>query len=80
MSARILYGLSAAGIAVDLGIGIESVTTYRKRAYRRLGIATQRELLVWYLKLRGRRKNAPADAVDREVLNNVFELSPAAAI
>jgi DNA-binding CsgD family transcriptional regulator len=50
--ARILYGLSAAGIALDLGVGIESVTTYRKRAYHRLGIATQRELLVWYLKLR----------------------------
>jgi DNA-binding CsgD family transcriptional regulator len=50
--ARILYGMSAAGIALDLGVGIESVTTYRKRAYHRLGIATQRELLVWYLKLR----------------------------
>jgi DNA-binding CsgD family transcriptional regulator len=50
--ARILYGMSAAGIALDLGVGIESITTYRKRAYHRLGIATQRELLVWYLKLR----------------------------
>ena len=46
---RILYGMSSYGIAVDLGIGKESVMTYRKRAYTRLGIATQRELLMWYL-------------------------------
>ena len=46
---RILYGMSSYGIAVDLGIGKESVMTYRKRAYQRLGIATQRELLMWYL-------------------------------
>lgn len=47
--ARILYGLSTCGIALDLGIGKESVMTYRKRAYARLRIASQRELLVWYL-------------------------------
>lgn len=47
--ARILFGMSSYGIAVDLGIGKESVMTYRKRAYQRLGIATQRELLMWYL-------------------------------
>lgn len=49
--ARILYGLSSCGIAVDLGIGKESVMTYRKRAYSRLGIGSQRELLMWYLGL-----------------------------
>ena len=49
--ARILYGMSFAGISVDLGIGEETVVTYRKRAYDRLGIATQRELLIWYLNL-----------------------------
>jgi len=47
--ARILYGLSSCGIALDLGIGKESVVTYRKRAYQRLGISTQRELLMLYL-------------------------------
>ncbi|MCV0404931.1 MAG: LuxR C-terminal-related transcriptional regulator [Rhizobiaceae bacterium] len=47
--ARILYGLSSCGIALDLGIGKESVMTYRKRAYQRLGIGSQRELLMWYL-------------------------------
>lgn len=50
--ARILYGLSTIGTALDLGIGEESVMTYRKRAYRRLGIASQRELLCWYLNLK----------------------------
>jgi DNA-binding CsgD family transcriptional regulator len=47
--ARIIYGISSTGIALDLGIGEETVMTYRKRAYQRLGIATQRELLVWYI-------------------------------
>lgn len=50
--ARILYGLSTIGTALDLGIGEESVMTYRKRAYRRLGISSQRELLSWYLNLK----------------------------
>lgn len=47
--ARILYGFSSCGIAIDLGIGKESVMTYRKRAYQHLGIGSQRELLMWYL-------------------------------
>lgn len=47
--ARILYGYSSCGIALDLGIGKESVMTYRKRAYHHLGIGSQRELLLWYL-------------------------------
>lgn len=49
--ARILYGISTAGIALDLNIGEETVMTYRKRAYQRLEIACQRELLLWYLSL-----------------------------
>lgn len=51
--ARILYGISSAGIALDLAIGEETVATYRKRTYLRLGIATQRELLIWYLRTWG---------------------------
>jgi DNA-binding CsgD family transcriptional regulator len=46
---RVLYGLSTAGVALDLGIGEESVKTYRKRAYQRLEIGSERELLTWYL-------------------------------
>jgi DNA-binding CsgD family transcriptional regulator len=46
---RILYGLSSVGIALDLGVGEESVKTYRKRAYQRLHIGSERELLTWYL-------------------------------
>ena len=49
VSARILYGMTTAGIALDLSIGEESVATYRRRGYDRLGIASQRELLLWYL-------------------------------
>lgn len=48
--ARILYGQLTAGIALDLGIGEETVVTYRKRAYQRLEIATRQELLRWYVK------------------------------
>ena len=47
--ARILMAITVAGIAIDLGIGEETVMTYRKRAYERLNIASQRELLVWYI-------------------------------
>lgn len=52
--ARILYGQTTTGIALELGIGNESVMTYRKRAYRRLQIGSHRELLCWYLTLRAR--------------------------
>lgn len=49
--ARILFGMMAEGIGLDLGIGAESVATYRKRAYQRIGIATRHELLRTFLKL-----------------------------
>ncbi|AEG51614.1 regulatory protein LuxR [Sphingobium chlorophenolicum L-1] len=47
--ARILYGVSTLGIALELGVGEETVQTYRKRLYNRLGISSQRELLLWYV-------------------------------
>lgn len=47
--ARILYGLSVQGIALDLGVGKESVATYRKRAFHRLGIGSRHELLRLYI-------------------------------
>lgn len=46
---RVIYGMSTLGISLDLHISEETVMTYRKRAYHRLGVATQRELLLWYL-------------------------------
>lgn len=46
---RILYGMSSAGIAIDLSVSEETIKTYRKRAYQRLVIGSERELLVWYL-------------------------------
>jgi DNA-binding CsgD family transcriptional regulator len=49
--ARILYGMTSLGIALDLGIGEETVMTYRKRAYQRLQLGSHRELLLWYLAL-----------------------------
>ncbi|QRR34009.1 helix-turn-helix transcriptional regulator [Hydrogenophaga sp. YM1] len=53
--ARILYGLSSAGIAIDLEVSEETVKTYRKRAYQRLHIGSERELLNWYLSLWSRQ-------------------------
>jgi DNA-binding CsgD family transcriptional regulator len=47
--ARVLYGLTTTGIALDLGVSNETVKTFRKLAYRRLGIGSERELLQWYL-------------------------------
>lgn len=59
--ARIVFGISTAGIAIDLGVGEETVMTYRKRAYQRLAIGSQRELLLWYVEqwsaLNGRDPN-----------------------
>lgn len=49
VSARILYGMSSVGIALDLSVSDETVKTYRKRAYQRLAIGSERELLTWYL-------------------------------
>lgn len=47
--ARILYGMSAEGIGLDLEIVPDTVITYKKRAFQRLGIATRYELLLLYL-------------------------------
>jgi len=42
--ARILLGMSSDGIALDLGVKLQSILTYRKRAYSRLNISSQNEL------------------------------------
>ena len=47
--ARTLLGMTITGIALDLAIGEETVATYRKRSYQRLGISGRHELLLWYL-------------------------------
>jgi LuxR family transcriptional regulator, activator of tox operons len=43
--AAIAVGMSSAGIASDLNISLNTVLTYRKRAYARLAISSQNELL-----------------------------------
>lgn len=47
--ARLLRGMSIPGIALDLAVREISVATYRKRAYRRLGIGTQFELVQLFI-------------------------------
>jgi DNA-binding CsgD family transcriptional regulator len=42
--ARAVVGMTADGAALELGIGLASVLTYRKRAYRRLGVTSAAEL------------------------------------
>jgi DNA-binding CsgD family transcriptional regulator len=37
--------MSSEGIGLDMGISINTVRTYRKRAYARLGICSQNELM-----------------------------------
>lgn len=67
--ARLLFGLSLVGIALDLGISEETVRTYRSRAYARLQIGSPRELLLWYLSI-WRRVPAelPAPEAERRAL------------
>ncbi|AMK26580.1 LuxR C-terminal-related transcriptional regulator (plasmid) [Sphingobium sp. SJ10-10] len=70
---RIIYGMSTVGISLELNISEETVMTYRKRTYQRLGIATQRELLLWYLDLwshwqdRATREPAPLSWKPEEI-------------
>ena len=49
--ARVIYGMCQSGIAIDLDVGEETIKTYRNRAYQKLGIGSQRELLMWYLSI-----------------------------
>lgn len=69
VTARILYGMSSVGIALDLSVSDETVKTYRKRAYQRLTIGSERELLTWYLARwsawRGHRFEAAASKPQR---------------
>jgi DNA-binding CsgD family transcriptional regulator len=53
VAARMLYGLTGVGVASDLGIGPETVITYRKRIYERLQIGCHHELLLWYMRVYG---------------------------
>ena len=39
------HGMSSEGIGLELGVGLNTVLTHRKRAYARLGISSQNELL-----------------------------------
>jgi DNA-binding CsgD family transcriptional regulator len=48
---RILTGFGSEAIASDLGIGLHSTFTYRKRAYQKLGISSQNELFAIALRL-----------------------------
>jgi DNA-binding CsgD family transcriptional regulator len=50
--ALIAHGLSSHGIALELRISINTVLTYRKRAYSRLDISTQNELMQLLLQTR----------------------------
>lgn len=47
--ALIALGVTSEGIAIRLSMGLNTVLTYRKRAYKRLGISSQNELfrLIW---------------------------------
>ncbi len=58
--ARLLYGMSAGAIAADLGLGTETVVSYRKRIYLRLSIGSHREMLLWYLQFSGGTAGRPS--------------------
>ncbi len=47
--ARLICGHSMSAIAVALTVGTETVETYRKRAYGRLGVSSKQELLLRYM-------------------------------
>ncbi|WP_332686369.1 helix-turn-helix domain-containing protein [Bosea sp. (in: a-proteobacteria)] len=43
--ALVATGVTSEGIALELGVGVNTVLTYRKRAYARLSISSQNELM-----------------------------------
>nr|GAJ37954.1 hypothetical protein BDOA9_0205720 [Bradyrhizobium sp. DOA9] len=43
--AAIILGLTSEGISLELGVRLNTVLTYKKRAYARLGISSQNELM-----------------------------------
>lgn len=47
--ARILYGLTCEGAALDLSIAYETAISYKKRFYQRFQLGGFRDLLSWYL-------------------------------
>jgi DNA-binding CsgD family transcriptional regulator len=47
--ARVMTGMTYEGIAVDLGLKLPTVKTYRNRAFERLGIHFRSELVRYYL-------------------------------
>jgi DNA-binding CsgD family transcriptional regulator len=47
--ARVMLGMTSQGIALDLGVGLHTVQTYRKRAYARLGVTGQAELFALWI-------------------------------
>jgi len=49
VSIRILQGYSSEAISLDLKVALSTIHTYRKRAYRKLGISSQNELFSLYL-------------------------------
>ncbi|WP_431205020.1 helix-turn-helix transcriptional regulator [Bradyrhizobium betae] len=53
----ILGGLSSEAISQELGIGLHSTLTYRKRAYEKLSISAQNELFAIVLRLLTRSLN-----------------------
>lgn len=49
--ARLAFGVTLAETGKALGISTETARSYCQRAYRRLGVASQRELVVEYMRL-----------------------------
>jgi DNA-binding CsgD family transcriptional regulator len=47
--ARVMLGMTSQGIALDLGVGLNTVLTYRKRGYARLGVTGQAELFALWI-------------------------------
>ena len=71
----IARGLTSEGIAIEYGIALNTVLTYRKRAYARLGISSQNELLRCVLShpRDDSHCHSPAPAVSSRINEKVFE-------
>ena len=62
---RIVMGFNSEAIACELGVSLNTVLTYRRRAYERLGISAQNELFAIVM------KQFAIDADDRPVAPSI---------
>jgi DNA-binding CsgD family transcriptional regulator len=73
--ARIIMGYSTEGIALDLGVSMHSIATYRRRAYAKLRVSSQNEVFLLLLGLCAPRKSSASSLSFGNLDNGLNDIS-----